>query len=95
MSIIFESTIQVDEAGEWVIKLQDTLDGEIEVCKTMDDYFQKVEELGAKYGGHVDEVKWRKDENVPPHFMDEIRLAMAKQQAEIEEKIGESILKQD
>lgn len=86
MSVIFESTIKVDETGAWFIELHDTLSKSVEVCFNLDEYAQKVEEFGALYGGEIDEVKWSKDANVPPHTMDEIRLEMAKQQQELEKE---------
>jgi hypothetical protein len=95
MAVVFESTIKINEDREWYIEIKDTLDGRVEICKTIEDYSKKIEELGSEYGGHIDEVNWNKDENVPPHFMDEIRIAMAKQQAEIEEETGKSLLKDD
>ena len=63
------------------------------ICKDMEEYSQKVEDFGSDYGGNIDAVNWYKDDNVPPHVMDEIRQAMAEQKAEIEEKNGESLIK--
>ena len=84
MAVIFESLIKIDEDGKWFIELTDTVDERMAVCHDLDEYSQKVEDFGADYGGNIDEVKWSKDENVPPHTMDEIRLEMSKQQEEIE-----------
>ena len=89
MSVIFESLIKVDEQGEWFIELKDTVDGRIVICNDLDEYSQKVEDFGADYGGEIDEVKWAKHEDVPPHTMDEIRLEMSKQQEEIEKQKAE------
>ena len=90
MAVIFESRIKIDEDGKWFIELRDTVVDRIEVCHDLDEYSQKVEDFGGDYGGHIDEVKWSKDENVPPHTMDEIRLEMSKHQEDIEkQKIGQ------
>ena len=89
MAVVFESLIKVDDEGKWFIELTDTVDGRVAICEDLDEYSQKVEDFGADYGGNIDEVKWSKDENVPPHTMDEIRLDMSKHQEEIEKEKAE------
>jgi hypothetical protein len=92
--VVFTSTIKLDDSDKWFIELKDITDADdirTEVCFDLDEYESKIEELGADYGGHIDEVKWLKDENVPPFVLDEIRLKMAEQRAKIEEKLGEPI----
>ncbi len=84
MAVVFESLIKVDEEGKWFIELTDTVDERVATCQDLDEYSQKVEDFGADYGGNIDEVKWSKDENVPPHVMDEIRFEMSRQQEELE-----------
>jgi len=91
MSVIFEATILVDEDEKWFIELKDTVVGRIVHCHTIEELEQKVEELGADYGGHVDEVRWNKAEDVLPHIMDEIRVAMAEARAKIEEESGQAL----
>ncbi len=86
MAVIFKSLIKIDEEGKWYVQLTDTVDGKIAICQDLDEYSQKVEDFGADYGGNIDEVTWDKDENVPPHTMDEIRLEMSKHQEEIEKQ---------
>jgi len=86
MAVIFESLIKIDEDGRWFIELKDTVDDRTAICHDLDEYSQKVEDFGADYGGNIDEVKWAKDDNVPPHAMDEIRLEMSKHQEEIEKQ---------
>jgi len=93
MSVIFTSTIKMDSEQNWYIELKDMVDQRVEICKDMDEYAQKVEDLGSDYGGNIDSVNWYKDEDVPPHVMDEIRMEMAKHQAEIEESRGEPLNK--
>ncbi len=92
--VTFTSTIKLDDSDKWFIELRDITDPDderVEVCFDLDEYETKIEEMGADYGGHIDEVKWLKDENVPPFILDEIRLKMAEQRAKIEEKLGEPI----
>ena len=89
MAVVFESLIKINEEGKWYIELTDTVDGRVAVCEDLDEYSQKVEDFGGDYGGNVDEVKWSKDDNVPPHTMDEIRLEMSKHQEEIEKQKAE------
>lgn len=91
MSVIFSATIKLDDENKWFIELKDETDGRREVCFDMDEFETKIEELGSDYGGYVDEVKWFKDDNVPPVVMDEIRVIMAERRAKIEEERGEPI----
>ena len=91
MAVIFEATILVDENEAWYIELKDTVDGRIVHCHDIEDLEKKVEELGADYGGHVDEVRWVKADDVLPHIMDEIRVQMAEARAKIEEDSGEPL----
>lgn len=84
MGVIFESNIKVDPDGSWYIVLTDTVDDRTAVCRDLDEYSQKVEDFGADYGGNIDEVKWSKDDDVPPQTMDEIRLEMSRHQEDIE-----------
>ncbi len=93
MSVVFEALIKVDENLNWFIELTDTVDGRVHNCMDIDEFSQKVEDFGSDYGGNIDEVKWSKDDNVPPQAMDEIRTLMAVQQEEIEklkQEAGES-----
>ncbi|QOP45304.1 hypothetical protein [Sulfurimonas paralvinellae] len=94
MGVVFSSTIKIDENAKWFIEIEDATDPDDirrEVCFDLDEYETKIEEMGSEYGGHVDEVKWLKDENVPPVVVDEIRVKMAEQRAKIEEKLGEPL----
>jgi len=91
MAVVFEATIRVDETENWYIELKDTVDGRIVHCLNVEELEKKVEELGADYGGHVDEVRWIKDEDVLPHIMDDVRMKMAEARAKIEEDTGEAL----
>jgi hypothetical protein len=86
MSVIFESVIKCNELGFAYIELKDTVTDKIEICNDLEDFSKKIEELGADYGGNIDEVKWSADEDVPQSEIDKIKLAMQKYQEEIEKK---------
>jgi len=92
MAVIFEAKICVNDDREtWFIELKDTVDGKIMLCNTLEELETNVEKLGEDYGGHIDEVKWTKEENVPEIIMDELRVKMAEHREKIESERGESI----
>jgi len=91
MNVVFEATIKINNNGEWYIKLKDCIDNRVKDCKNLDELETNIEEFGDDYGGHIDEVKWLKDDNVPEYVMDEIRVKMAQHRAKIEEKFAEPI----
>ncbi len=91
MAVVFEATIKMDDTDEWYIELKDTVDGRLESCLNVEELEKKIEEFGQDYGGHVDEVKWLKDDDVLPPVMDAIRLEMSKQREKIEAQTGEKI----
>jgi len=79
MSVIFESTIKMNPLGDgWYIELKDTVDGRVLNCKDLEEFEKNVEELGADYGGRIDEVKWSSDDNIPPAIIHEIRVGLEK-----------------
>lgn len=92
---VFESTIKMADGSseDWYIELRDTINGRVEICKDIKEYSAKIEELGADYGGNIDEVRWSKDENVPVFIMDVIRFEMSKLQKELEDELGEPLIK--
>ncbi len=89
--VIFEATIKNDNVGGWFIELRDTTDGRVEICKDIDEFEEKIEAMGDDYGGHIDEVRWLKDDDLHPAAMDEIRALMAEKRAKIEEERGDFI----
>lgn len=94
MAVVFSSTIKIDDEGKWYIEIEDANDESdvrVEACFDLDEYEKKIEEMGQEYGGHIDEVKWLKDDAVSPVVMDEIRTKMAEHRAKIEEELGEPI----
>jgi len=96
MAVVFHSIVKVNEARDnWCIELVDTVDDRHLICNTMKEYEDAIKELGDDYGGNIDEVQWSKEDDVPPHFMDAIRQEMANIQADIEEKTGEKLIKEE
>jgi len=94
MGVVFTSTIKMDDTGKWYIEIEDAIDEDdvrVEACFDLNEYEKKIEEMGAEYGGHIDEVKWLKDENVPQVVIDELRVKMAERREKIEEERGEPI----
>jgi hypothetical protein len=94
LSAVFESTIKMAQNSreDWYIELRDLFENKIEICADLQEYSKKIEELGALYDGNI-EVKWTKDFNVPPYVMDSIRFEMSKLQRELEDELGEPIIK--
>lgn len=82
MSVVFESHIKCNRAGEVYIELKDLVDGRVEICNDIEDYSKKIEKLGEDYGGNIDEVKWFVDENVPQEELNLIRMQMDKYKEE-------------
>lgn len=97
MSVVFESTIKMAKGSseDWYIELKDTISQSVEICKDLPEYAKKVEELGARYGGNIDEVRWGKADDVRPHIMDIVRFEMSKLQREIEEEIGKPLIDEE
>jgi len=91
MAVVFEATVKNDEMGGWFIELKDTMDNRVEICKDLDEFEEKIEELGSDYGGHIDEVRWLKDDDLHPHAIDELRIKMAEKRAKLEEEKGDFI----
>jgi len=91
MAVVFEATIKVDDTENWYIELRDPEDDRVEICLNLDELEEKIEKLGEDYGGHVDEVRWLKDDDVLPFIMDDVRVKMAEHRAKIEEERGEPL----
>ncbi len=85
---LFESIIRSNPVGKWYIELIDTSEeGRREFCLDIDEYAQKIEDMGAEYGGDI-EVRWHADENVSEQQLNEVRMQMAKYQQELEQENG-------
>ncbi|MGE4419644.1 MAG: hypothetical protein AB7D38_07395 [Sulfurimonas sp.] len=94
MSAVFESTIKMVENSreDWFIELKDTQNGDIVICKDLQEYSKQIEELGKKYNGIIDEVIWGKDINVHPVIIDTVRFEMSKLQRELEDEMGKPLI---
>ena len=88
MRVTFQATIKVDETQNWYIELTDLLADKTQHCLTMEEFEIKIEEFSQGYGGHVDEIKWLKDDDVLPSMMDAVRVQMANVRAKIENEKG-------
>jgi hypothetical protein len=83
-AVVFESIIRSNPVGKWYIELIDTSEEDRrEFCLDIDEYAQKIEDMGAEYGGDI-EVVWKADENVTEQQLNEVRMQMAKYQQEME-----------
>ena len=94
MSVIFTSTIKMLDGSdeEWYIELKDMVDSRVINCKNLEEYEQKIEELGQDYGGNIDAVNWYKDANVAEYVMDDVRLQMSKFEKPEEVKNNKKII---
>ena len=78
MAVVFESIIKSNPVGRWYIELRDTSEeDQVQVCLDIDEYAQKIEDMGAQYGGDI-EVKWSAEENVTQQQLNEVRMQIAK-----------------
>ena len=92
MAVLIESVIKSNPIGRWYIELFDTMkDDNPEnrvICLDVFEYAEKVELIGAEYGGDV-EIAWSSDDNVTPTQINEVRQQMmayeAEQQANLEQ----------
>jgi len=92
MAVIFEAKVCVNEGDTWLIELKDTVDGKIMLCNNLEELETNIEALGEDYGGHIDEVKWLKEDDVSEIMMDDLRVKMAEHREKIEtDRGGEAI----
>ncbi len=77
----FKSIIKAKPLGGWYIELINTDTGMSVVCDTIDEYMEKIQEMGAPYGPDI-QVTWIQDEGVIPAYINEIRGLMRKYQEE-------------
>lgn len=84
MEVIFEATIKMNENElGWYIELEDMETGDIENCETMEIFEQKLDEMSEKYSGRLDEVRWAKDDDVSPFYLNEVRLGLMAMEEQI------------
>ena len=83
-AVIFESVIKTNPLGRWYLELRDSEQERTEVCLDVDEYAQKIEDMGAIYGGDV-EVAWSSEENVTQMQINEVRQAMMAYEQKLQE----------
>ena len=89
-AVIFDSVIKTNPIGRWYLEIRDPQEERSEICLNLDEYAQKIEEMGAIYGGDV-EVAQSAEENVTQVQINEVRQAMmAYEQKLQEEQAGEN-----
>jgi hypothetical protein len=77
MSAKFTANIEEDKNdGGWLIRLTDTMDDRVAICKSLEEFKTRLEELGDDYGGDV-EVSWSKEPDVTDKHFKEIHDGMA------------------
>jgi len=87
MSAKFTANIEEDKKdGKWLIRLTDTVDNRVAICKSLEEFKTNIEELGDDYGGDV-EVVWSKNQDVTDIHFKEIHNGMAAyKEDEVEDK---------
>jgi len=86
MAVKFTSYVDENSEGEWFIELTDTLDEITVICNDLDQYKQKIEELGAKYANDI-EVIWTKSKTLSPKNYQDLNEKMAVLQKEYQHEI--------
>ena len=86
-SVVFDSVIRTTPVGVWYIELRDPQTQRTEVCHSIDEYAEKIEDMGLEHGGDV-EVAWSAEENVTKEQINEVRMQMNAYQQKLEEESG-------
>ena len=94
MAVKFISHVEQNGVGNWYIKLTDTLEEKDVICKDLDDYAAKIEELGADYGGDI-EVVWTRSQLLSPANYQDLEDKMAAMQEKYQEEIDKINNKND
>ncbi len=94
MAVKFISHVDQDKIGNWFIKLTDTLEEKDVICKDLDDYATKIEELGADYGGDI-EVVWTRSQLLSPINYQDLEEKMKIMQEKYQEDIDKINNKND
>jgi len=86
MAVIIESIIKSNPIGKWYIELRDTTqEDKFEICLDIEEYAQKIEEMGEEYGGDI-EVVWSAEDNVTKEQINEVRMQINAYEAKREEE---------
>ena len=84
-AIILETVIKANPIGRWYLEIRDSEEDRTEICLDLDEYAQKIEDMGAIYGGDV-EVAWSSEENVTQIQINEVRQAMIAYEQKLQEE---------
>ncbi len=91
--IVIESVIKSNALGRWYIELSDTMKEETPenriICLDINEYAQKIEDMGTEYGGEV-EVAWSSADGVSLAQIHEVRQQIMTYEAEVEAKKAEA-----
>jgi len=91
MSAKFTANIEEDKNdGGWLIRLTDTVDNRMAICKSLEEFKVKLEEFGDDYGGDV-EVAWGKNKDVTDEHFKEIHNGMSAYKEDEVEDTAENI----
>jgi Tfp pilus assembly protein PilO len=85
-TVKFISYVEQNEDGSWYIKLEDTFDKKVVVCKDLNEYKEQIEDMGSEYGNDI-EVQWVRSKDLSPANIQELQEQMAKLQKEYEDEI--------
>lgn len=94
MAVKFISHVDQNGVGEWFIKLTDTLEESSVICNSIEEYADKIEELGGEYGGDI-EVVWTRSNLLTPANNQDLQEKMAKMQEKYQEEIDKINEKND
>ncbi len=94
MAVKFISHVEQNGVGEWFIKLTDTLEESEVICKDLDEYAVKIQEMGNDYGGDI-EVVWTRSNLLTPSNYQDLQEKMAIMQEKYQEDIDKINDKKD
>ncbi len=84
-SVTFDSVIKTTPLGIWYIEIRDPEEDRVEICHSIEEYAEKIEDMGAEYGGDV-EVAWSAEEDVTKEQINEVRMQMNAYQQKLEDE---------
>ena len=87
-AVKFISYVEQDGIGNWFIKLKDTFDNTQVICKDLDEYKIKLEDMAAEYGNDI-EVQWVRSRNLSPANIQDLQEKMDKLQEEYQQEIDQ------
>ena len=85
-AVKFISYVEQDGLGNWYIKLTDTFDNTEVICKDLQEYKEKLEDMGAEYGNDI-EVQWIRSRELSPANIQDLQEKMTILQKEYEDEI--------